>query len=85
MLIDFVQWGAAGMPNESTAHSAGYWTTGDFVDAVADGHTMSYCPTVPGQRGEAAWIGIVTPNPGTSDCATPTMRPSWGRVKVVHR
>ena len=34
-MIDYVQWGAAGNPNEGLAVSAGLWGAGDFVNDIA--------------------------------------------------
>ncbi|MFQ5707982.1 MAG: FlgD immunoglobulin-like domain containing protein [bacterium] len=39
---DFVQWGGSGQGRESVAVSKGIWTAGDFVPAVAAGHSIEY-------------------------------------------
>lgn len=84
MVIDFVQWGAAAQQNEATAVTAGRWVGGEFVDAVADGHSIAFCGSV-GQVGAAGWAGIEVPNPGSADCTTPATQSTWGRLKVTYR
>ena len=84
LCLDYVQWGAGGQQNEATAVTAGRWVTGEFVDAVADGHSIAFCGTI-GQVGSVAWSGIEIPNPGTTDCSTPAARSTWGRLKVTYR
>ncbi|MFQ5631158.1 MAG: T9SS type A sorting domain-containing protein [bacterium] len=39
---DFVQWGSSGIGRESVASSKGIWTPGDFVNAVAQDHSIEY-------------------------------------------
>ncbi|MFQ5602580.1 MAG: FlgD immunoglobulin-like domain containing protein [bacterium] len=39
---DFVQWGGAGNGRESVAATKGIWSSGDFVPAVVDGHSIEY-------------------------------------------
>jgi plastocyanin len=85
MMADFVQWGAGGEPLEDVADAANYWTPGDFVEVVADGRSIAYCPTTPGQRGADQWLGIAVPTPGSVDCTTPVLATSWGRLKILHR
>ncbi|NOT34162.1 MAG: hypothetical protein HOP12_08345 [Candidatus Eisenbacteria bacterium] len=84
MLLDFVQWGAATQQNESTAANAGFWNIGEFVDAVADGHSLAFCGSAT-EHGATTWQGIATPNPGTADCSTPTRNATWGRLKLRYR
>lgn len=84
-MIDFVQWGAAGQPNEATAVTAGLWTAGAFVDAVADGHSIEFCGQA-AEHGFAFWSEVAVPNFGTDgDCATPTERRTWGQLKTRYR
>ena len=83
-IIDFVQWGAAGGPNEATANGAALWTTGQFVPGVADGHSIELCDF--NTRGASAWAGISVPNFGSyGACATPVTPATWGNVKVLYR
>jgi plastocyanin len=84
LCLDYVQWGAGGQQNEATAVTAGRWVTGEFVSAVADGHSIEFCGTL-GQIGAAGWLGIEIPNAGTSDCSTPAARSTWGRLMVTYR
>lgn len=41
-IIDFVQWGQGGEPNEATAAGASLWTAGQFVPAAAAGHSLEH-------------------------------------------
>lgn len=83
-IIDFVQWGAAGGPNESTATSALLWPTGQFVPAVSAGHSIELCDFI--TRGATAWGGISTPNFGSyGDCVTPVVPTTWGLIKQRYR
>jgi len=85
LMVDFVQWGASGRPNEATANSAGYWTTGDFVGGVDDpGFSIAFCGNAT-DRGVASW-SVAHPNFGTQPpCSTPTATTSWGRIKILYR
>ncbi len=83
-IIDFVQWGAAGQANETTANDAGFWATGTFIPAVALGRSYEFCGT-PADHGEGFWEGIVTPNPHASNCVDEIAHTTWGRVKVIYR
>jgi plastocyanin len=86
-IIDFVQWGVAGRPNEATAANAiaGLWTAGDFVNGETNGaYSISFCGSAT-QHGAAQWQ-ISTPNFGTTPlCTTPTITTSWGRLKTLYR
>jgi plastocyanin len=83
-IIDFVQWGAAGGPNESTANSALLWPTGQFVPPVAPGHSLELCDFI--ARGAGAWAEISTPNFGSyGGCVTPAVPTTWGRFKQRYR
>lgn len=84
LMVDFVQWGAGAQLNEATASTAGYWTTGLFADAVADGHTIEFCGSA-FNRGPAFWQGSPVATPGTANCVTPTRASSWGRIKAIYR
>ncbi|HYM80686.1 MAG TPA: plastocyanin/azurin family copper-binding protein [Candidatus Limnocylindria bacterium] len=84
-IIDFVQWGAPGQAHETTAAAALFWNVGDAITGVEDGRSIEFC----GDRGEygaAFWSEVTTPNLGTSgNCATPTVHPTWGRLKKLYR
>jgi hypothetical protein len=84
LMVDYVQWGAAGWRNESTANTAGLWTTGDVVPAVADGHSIEFCGTR-ADRGLSSWRGSPTPTPGSVNCVTPVISATWGRIKTLYR
>lgn len=84
-IIDFVQWGAAGQPNEGTANTATLWTSGQFLGAVAPGHSLEFCGTA-SDRGASHWAEVSTPNVGTNgNCATPGIPMTWGRLKIIYR
>lgn len=82
-IIDFVQWGAGGQPNESTAVSAGFWSTGQAITGVAAGHSIELCSST---HGLGSWAEVATPNFGSNgNCATPAGITTWGRVKTLYR
>ena len=86
MMIDFVQWGAGGQPNEGTADLAGFWSPGTSINDVAVGHSIEYCEGSPYIHGVNQWREISPPNFGTtSHCTTPTRSESWGRLKIIYR
>jgi plastocyanin len=86
MIIDYVQWGSAAMPNEATASLAGLWGTGTFIPPVAAGHSVEYCPDANISHGEARWAEVATPNFGLDgQCLTPVRGETWGRVKTIYR
>ena len=86
MMIDFVQWGAGGQPNEGTADLAGFWSPGTSINDVAVGHSIEYCEDSPYIHGVNQWREISPPNFGTtSNCTTPTRSESWGRLKIIYR
>jgi len=85
MLVDFVQWGGPGQANETTAAAVGYWTGGQFVADVPEGHAIEFCGTNQ-DRGHSFWAGITSPNPGSDgNCQTPVTRTTWSGLKTVYR
>ncbi|MFI5370575.1 MAG: hypothetical protein ACHQ52_03380 [Candidatus Eisenbacteria bacterium] len=84
LMVDYVQWGSPGYRNEATANTAGLWTTGDVVPAVADGHSIEFCGTRV-EHGVGFWQGNPTPTPGGVNCITPVISISWGRIKTLYR
>lgn len=83
-IVDFVQWGAAGGPNEATANDATLWTTGEFVPPMADGHSIELCEFT--TRGADAWAEISAPTFGSDGgCTTPADAGSWGSLKLRYR
>lgn len=84
-LVDFVQWGAGGGPNETVASTASYWTSGDFLSGADNpAYSISFCG-LENQRGLGFW-NVTTPNFNTTTiCSTPTVRSSWGRIKQIYR
>lgn len=86
MMIDFVQWGAAGQANEGTAETAGFWTAGTAILGVAAGHSIEYCANPTLDHGVNRWAEIFPPNFGSNnDCLTPVVTESWGRLKTLYR
>lgn len=86
LMIDFVQWGAGGQPNETTAGLNTFWTAGTSINNVAPGHSIEYCANPTLDHGVARWAEISPPNfGGNSDCTTPVHTGSWGRLKVLYR
>lgn len=85
-IIDFVQWGAGGGGNEATAAAAALWGSGEFVPAVAAGHSIEYCDT-PLRHGATHWYDNPTPNfsGSANNCLTPVRPSSWGRIKSLYR
>jgi plastocyanin len=82
-IIDFVQWGAGGQPNEATAVSAGYWTLGQAITGVAAGHSIELCSS---SHGLGSWAEVATPTFGSNgNCATPAGNTTWGRIKTLYR
>ena len=84
LMVDYVQWGGGGELNEATAVTAGFWTTGLFADAPADGHTLEFCGSA-FERGPSFWRGSPIATPGLANCVTPTRASSWGRIKAIYR
>jgi hypothetical protein len=86
-IIDFVQWGAGGGANETTAAAAAFWNSGTFVPTVAAGHSIEYCDTPNLRRGHTHWFDNPTPNfsGGANNCLTPVHSSSWGRIKLLYR
>lgn len=85
MMIDFVQWGAGGQANEATAVTALLWQAGDAITGVEDGRSIEFCG-IGGEYGAARWSEVTTPNFGNNgNCATPTIRSTWGRLKTLYR
>lgn len=86
LMIDFVQWGAPAQPNETTAATAGFWTPGTSINGVAAGHSIEYCANATLDHGVSRWAEISLPNFGSnSDCSTPVLTETWGRLKVIYR
>lgn len=82
-ILDFVQWGAGGQPNEATAVSAGFWGTGQAITGVAAGHSIELCSSA---HGLGSWAEVATPNFGLNgNCATPAATTTWGSIKTLYR
>jgi plastocyanin len=84
LMVDYVQWAVPGWRNETTAGTAGLWTIGDVVPAVAEGHSIEFCGTR-ADRGLLFWQGSPTPTPGGINCLTPVISATWGRLKTLYR
>lgn len=61
---DFVQWGSGGGLRENVAVTKGLWTAGEFVAAVASGHSIEYDGT---GNGASAWNEAATPTIGAEN------------------
>src|SRR5262245_29138072 len=86
LMIDFVQWGAPGQANETTAAIANFWGTGTSIDGVAAGHSIEYCATATGEHGASKWAEVAVPNFGSNgNCSTPIAGETWGRLKIIYR
>lgn len=87
LMLDYVQWGAGNQPNEMTAGQANFWAPGTSINGVAAGHSIEYCQNSALDHGVAHWAEISPPNFGgpTSDCTTPTVRDTWGHLKIIYR
>lgn len=85
LMIDFVQWGAPAQANETTAGLAGFWSAGTSLNGVAAGHSIEYCASATLEHGVNHWAEISPPNfGGNSDCTTPVLGQTWGRVKIIY-
>ena len=85
MMVDFVEWGAGGQPNEATAVTEGFWTAGQFAPSMLDANSIEFCG-LESNRGATFWLGILTPTPGSNgNCTTPVDPVSWGLVKSLYR
>lgn len=85
LMIDFVQWGAGGQANETTAGLAGFWAQNTSINNVAAGHSIEYCASATLAHGANHWAEISPPNFGSnSDCTTPVLSDTWGRVKIIY-
>ena len=85
-IVDFVQWGATGQPNEATAIAAGLWTAGESVDPVpvSGNYDLVFCG-LESQHGKSFWE-VAHPNfRSQALCATPTQASTWGRIKLLYR
>jgi plastocyanin len=84
-IVDFVQWGTTGNPNEATAISGSVWSGGQAAPAVAAGHTIEFCGGA--QQHAGHWYDNATPNFGgaSDNCATPAHTATWGRIKLLYR
>lgn len=86
LILDFVQWGAGGQANETTAGLAGFWTPGTSINNVAATHSIEYCQNPTFDHGVNRWAEIFPPNfGGNSDCTTPVRSQTWGRLKIIYR
>ena len=85
-LADYVEWGAAGQPNEGTALTANVWTAGESAPVVAAGHSIEFCAGA-SNPGTGRWFDNPAPNfNGLADnCATPVRGTTWGRIKTLYR
>jgi plastocyanin len=84
-MIDFVQWGAGGQANEATAVTALLWQAGEAITGVDAGHSIEFCGSG-GEYGFGEWSEVTVPNVGgAGNCATPTVRSTWGRLKTLYR
>lgn len=85
-IIDFVQWGAtAGQPNESKAATVSLWNAGQVLAPLGPGNSLEFCGGE-SNHGAAAWAQIFPPTFGSNgDCLTPTVRSTWGRLKMLYR
>ncbi len=83
--IDYVEWGAAGQANETTAINASNWTAASFVPTVAIGHSIQFCGTA--AQHFAGWGGNASPSfsGAATDCLTPVQTVTWGRIKTLYR
>ena len=85
-MVDYVEWGAGGGPNEATAMSAGYWGAGQAVPLVAVGNSIEFCGSA-SVHDVNRWFDNPTPNfsGGADNCATPVHTSTWGRLKALYR
>ena len=89
MMIDYVEWGAAGnQPLESVAAattSPVLWTASEFAPQAAAGHSIVFCG-VRFQHGAGFWNETKFPTPAAvNDCVNPTLPSTWGRIKTLYR
>ena len=92
-IIDYVEWGTPGQgaqPNQATAVGAGFWSASDAVNTDAQlpaggaGYSISFCGNAT-DHGASFWK-ISRPNFGSAArCVTPTLNPTWGRIKTLYR
>jgi plastocyanin len=85
-IVDFVEWGAGGQPNEGTAVSASVWSAGSTAPTVAAGHSIEFCGASNQHAG--FWTDNPTPNfsGAASNCGVvPTHVSTWGRIKQLYR
>jgi len=86
LLIDFVQWGASGQSNETTAATAGFWGAGTSINGVAAGHSIEYCANATLDHGANHWAEVAIPNFGSNgNCSTPVAEETWGKLKIIYR
>jgi plastocyanin len=86
LMIDFVQWGAPGQANETTAAVAGFWGAGTSINGVAAGHSIEYCANPTLDHGSNHWAEVAVPNFGSNgNCSTPVASETWGRLKIIYR
>jgi hypothetical protein len=85
LMVDYVQWGAAGRPNEATANSAGFWSTGTFVAGVDNpAYSIDFCGTS-ADHGLGSWDVALANFSSHPPCSTPVATTSWGRIKILYR
>lgn len=86
-IADYVEWGATGQANESTALSAGVWLAGQSAPLVAAGHSIELCLAAAPRGGTGRWFDNPTPNFGgaSDNCVTPVRSVTWGRIKTLYR
>jgi predicted ribosomally synthesized peptide with SipW-like signal peptide len=64
-IVDFLEYGASGQTWESTASSAGIWTSGSFISNVAEGHSISRNPNGKDTNSISDFIDQSNPTPGS--------------------
>ncbi len=76
-ILDFLQWGSAGIGRESVAVEAGIWTAGDFIQGIALGSSLVYDGS-----GNAASDYSENPSPSLGD--TPVNTPaSTANIRLI--
>ncbi|MEL6194041.1 MAG: CHRD domain-containing protein [Bacteroidota bacterium] len=79
-IVDFVQWGGAGIGREGVAATAGIWTAGEFVPAVGAGSSIEY-----DGDGETAadWVEQTTPTFGAVNDAASSSEPLTYKARLT--
>jgi len=85
-ILDYLEWGpSGGQANETTASSAGVWTASQVLAAATAGQGYEFCG-MSGQFGAPLWTLVTDPDFGSSNvCTTPTLRSTWGKLKLMYR